>query len=115
MGSYEERRTLEFVVKRQSIKKSSSCDFSGLVSGTEGYLRAKFLFSNEWDEFNKIAIFKMLQEIRMVKIDRYGECEIPYDILKTSSFSVGVIGEKKEKGKRVRMVTDNTTVKQKVV
>lgn len=111
-----EKRYLVFMVERQKIKKSKQCDFSGIVSGTEGYLNARFIFSNEWEGTNKIALFKMLEEVKMVKVDRYGECEIPSEVLKTDSFKVGVIGERKEEnGKRVRIKTDFVKVSQKVV
>ena len=42
-------RILKFVVENQKIKQDPSCDFSGLVAGTEGYLKAEFVFSKEWD------------------------------------------------------------------
>ena len=38
-------RTLKFIVEGQIIKQDPSCDFTNLVPGTEGYLRAEFSFS----------------------------------------------------------------------
>ena len=40
-------RTLKFKVDGQIITKHPDCDFSNLVPGTEGYLRAEFIFSDE--------------------------------------------------------------------
>lgn len=50
-------RTLRFIIDGQSIKKDPSCDFSGLVPGTKGYLKAQFQFSDEWKKCKKAAIF----------------------------------------------------------
>ena len=39
-------RTLTFVADKQVLRKQG--DFSGLVMGTSGYLRAQFTFSGDW-------------------------------------------------------------------
>lgn len=41
-------RTLKFIITAQNVQKDPDCDFSGIVAGTEGYLQAEFLFSEEW-------------------------------------------------------------------
>ena len=41
-------RILRFTVDAQKISPDPDCDFSGLVSGTAGYLKASFKFSKEW-------------------------------------------------------------------
>lgn len=41
-------RTLKFIVNAQKLEKDPSCDFSGIVSGTKGYLEAEFSVSKEW-------------------------------------------------------------------
>ena len=50
-------RTLRFTVDGQTIRKNPDCDFSGLVAGSVGYLRANFKFSKEWFGCTKAASF----------------------------------------------------------
>ena len=50
-------RTLRFTVDSQKIRHDPNCDFSGLVSGTAGYLKASFKFSKEWSGMVKVAEF----------------------------------------------------------
>lgn len=40
-------RVLRFIVNNQRIYPDPKCDFSGLVKGTTGYLKALFIFSPE--------------------------------------------------------------------
>ena len=46
-------RTLKFIVEGQIIKQDPNCDFSNLVPGTEGYLRAEFSFSRSGKDVQK--------------------------------------------------------------
>ena len=50
-------RTLKFIVHDQIVEKDPKCDFDNLVPGTEGYLRAVFSFSPEWDDCVRVAAF----------------------------------------------------------
>ena len=50
-------RTLKFIVEGQIIRPDPSCDFSGLVPGSEGYLRAEFSFSKDWVNTIKVVSF----------------------------------------------------------
>lgn len=43
-------RTLIFEANGQQLKKSPSCDFSGIAKGSKGYLEAKFELSKDWDD-----------------------------------------------------------------
>ena len=52
-------RTLKFIVEDQIIRPDPNCDFSGLVPGTKGYLKAEFAFSKAWDEYVKVAGFSV--------------------------------------------------------
>ena len=52
-------RTLKFNIAGQSIEQDPNCDFSGLVPGTEGYLKVEFTFSPEWDGCVKAAVFNI--------------------------------------------------------
>ena len=50
-------RTLKFIINNQTLQKSPECDFSGLVAGSIGYLRAAFKFSDDWNGYLKVAVF----------------------------------------------------------
>ena len=49
-------RTLTFVADKQILRKQG--DFSELVIGTSGYLRAQFSFSSDWSGYRKVAVFR---------------------------------------------------------
>ena len=88
-------RTLKFLVDDQTIKQDPSCDFSGLVAGTEGYLKAEFSFSKEWNGFVKVAAFWSLGRECPPKILKDGKsCTIPAEALRWTEFEIGVIGKK---------------------
>lgn len=84
-------RLLKFNVNSQRISKDPECDFSNLVSGTSGYVRAKFNFSSEWDGYNKTARFFRGHNEHTVPLDSNNECYIPTEVLTGQSFRVGVI------------------------
>lgn len=89
-------RTLKFIVEGQHIEKDPSCDFSGLVAGTEGYLQAKFSFSEEWNGCGKIAEFRLHATAEPVSVKLVGDaCAIPPEALIGKSFKVSVIGIRK--------------------
>lgn len=50
-------RILKFKVENQKIYQDPSCDFTGLVKGTSGYLKAFFSFSPEWNGCKIAASF----------------------------------------------------------
>ena len=41
-------RILRFIANGQMLEPDPECDFTGLVSGTSGYLHAEFEFDNDW-------------------------------------------------------------------
>lgn len=89
-------RTLKFIVKGQTISLDPDCDFDGLIPGTEGYLRAEFSFSPEWDNTTKVAAFYSNLgtefEPQIIEADR--TCMIPVQALEKSIFKVQVIGQR---------------------
>ena len=103
-------RTLVFNVKGQMIEKSPSCDFSGLVAGTDGYLKAKFLFSEDWNGFAKVGAFlsKDDKEFPPCVISKDGECNIPKEALMYHEFKVKVYGKRDG----VTITTRPITIKQ---
>lgn len=84
-------RTLTFLVNGQSIRKDPDCDFSGLVAGTSNYLRARFIFSSEWDGCKKAASFWSVGKEYAVPVIN-GECMIPEEALARREFQVSVTG-----------------------
>lgn len=86
-------RTLKFNIIAQRIERDPTCDFSGIVSGTKGYLQAWFSFSSEWAGCKKVAAFYRLGKEYAVPIAG-NICAIPAEVLTWSRFEVAVIGER---------------------
>lgn len=100
-------KVLKFIVNEQSLVRDPTCDFSGIVSGTKGYLEAQFKFNSTWTGFGKVAIFTNLLEDypAILKGDR---CLIPADALTGSEFSISVVGSSNGK----RLTTNSVSVEQ---
>lgn len=88
-------RTLSFIVEEQILKINPECDFSDLVPGTEGYLKAEFIFSKDWNGYAKIAAFSSPMgteyEPQILKDGR--TCIIPAEALVRRKFKVQVQGK----------------------
>lgn len=85
------KRFLDFRLKEQKLEKSPSCSFDGIVSGSKGYLRARFSFSKEWSGCACVAVFRKLLDEENVVLHN-GECEIPPSILDYDKFYVRIVG-----------------------
>lgn len=103
-------RTLEFIVEGQRIKKKTDCDFSNIVAGSVGYLKAKFYFSSEWDGCKKAASFWANDDEHPVLLDSNDECVISPEALTGSSFKVSVTGAKTD----YKIKSTKTKVRQEV-
>lgn len=103
-------RTLVFNVKNQIIEREPSCDFSGLVAGTSGYLEAKFVFSEAWDNCAKVAGFfdKNDKELPPCVVKNDNTCEIPDEVLKHHEFKIRLYGKRKD----YTITTHPITIKQ---
>lgn len=103
-------RTLKFIVDGQTIKLDPDCDFSGLIPGTEGYLRAEFSFSPEWNNTSKVAAFysALGKEYPPQAINKAGQCMIPKEALKRKVFKIEVVGKRGE----VKLKTNRVAVSQ---
>lgn len=105
------QRTLEFDVKGQRLTRRRTCDFSGIVAGSVGYLRAKFYFSlTEWFGCKKAASFWADGKEYAVLLDKDDSCLIPEEALKGKKFEVSVMGGRPN----YRIETTKTKVKQEV-
>jgi hypothetical protein len=89
-------RTLKFIVEGQIIRQDPECDFSNLVPGTSGYLRAQFKFSSEWDRTTRVVAFysNLGREYPPRELGSDLSCVIPAEALQRSIFKVQVIGRK---------------------
>lgn len=101
-------RTLKFIVEDQIIKKDPNCDFSNLVPGTEGYIRAEFSFSNNWAGCKKVAAFYSIlgHEFEPQILEDGKSCLIPKEALQKEKFSIRVIG----RAKSLKIITDKIIV-----
>ena len=84
-------RDLVFVVEDQELNKDPSCDFSGLVPGSSGYLRVVFAFHGLWNTLTKAAVFSTNGVESAMPIIN-DSCVIPDSILKEKSFSIKLVG-----------------------
>ena len=100
-------RDLVFDIKAQIITKHPTCDFTKIVGGTSGYLRAKFNFSSEWNGHNKVAVFTSLLDEKPVLL-KNNECIIPSESLTWDYFKVRVVGQKGSQ----KLTTNTVTVQQ---
>ena len=89
-------RTLSFNVKNQIIERDPSCDFSGLVAGTKGYVDAKFTFSSDWDGCAIVVGFYSKDDVDLPPsvLSKDGTCHIPPEALARHEFKIRVFGKK---------------------
>lgn len=52
-------RVLKFIINGLKLTKDPQCDFSGIVPGTKGYLKAEFKFNEDWYTCKKMAVFSV--------------------------------------------------------
>lgn len=100
-------RTLKFIITDQAITKDPDCDFTGIVAGTEGYLRAEFSVSGEWAGCRMAAVFSSLGKEYPQPI-KDGSCVIPAEALEWDNFGVRVVGQRDG----YRITTNEVKVKQ---
>ena len=89
-------RALVFNVKNQTITKDPSCDFSGLVAESSGYLEAKFNFSEDWDGCVKVVGFfaKDGKEFPPCALSKDNICNIPDEAVMYHEFDIRVYGRR---------------------
>lgn len=103
-------RTLKFIVDGLIIKQDPNCDFTNLIPGSEGYLKAEFAFSSDWDGTTKVAAFYSAtnKEYPPQLLKDGTSCMIPAEATAKYGFRVGVIGKKNE----FKIKTNTVAVKQ---
>ena len=102
-------RILRFNVNGQEITRDPTCDFTGMVPGSFGYITAEFNFSKEWDDCVKVVGFRSGPNEYEPKILQDGRfCIIDDEVLKRTIFYIHVVGKKKD----FRIKTNEVMVKQ---
>lgn len=86
-------KVLDFSVVNQTIQRVPECDFSGLVAGSRGYLRARFRFSSDWAGCRKVVIFSAKGKEYPVPLIN-NTCEIPAEALACTLVQVRVVGRR---------------------
>lgn len=102
-------RTLKFIVNAQRICEDTACDFSAIVSGTSGYLKASFSFSSEWSGMVKVAEFRKYvcdDPVSVAIINN--ECMVPTEVTGGKAWYIKVIGKRRD----VIIPTENCRVRQ---
>lgn len=89
-------RTLKFIVEDQIVRPDPSCNFSGLVPGTKGYLQAEFSFSSEWDGYVKVAAFYSImgREYPPQGMKDGKTCMIPAEACARPQFKIQIFGKR---------------------
>ena len=101
-------RTLRFLVNQQKMIKDPDCNFSEIVSGTRGYLRADFLFSDEWKGCAVAAVFSCVDGAEAVPVVN-GACEVPGLVSDKKLWWVSAVGAKGD----YRITSNKVEVRQK--
>jgi hypothetical protein len=103
-------RTLKFIVKEQIIEQDPTCNFNGLVPGTDRYVKAEFSFSSDWNGYSKAVEFTSAlgRPFPPRKLVDSKSCMIPAEALARRVFKVRVVGKKGE----VYIQTNKVEVKQ---
>lgn len=84
-------RTLRFIVRAQTIERDPACDFSGLVAGSKGYLKAHFQLDADWAGCAVAASFWQDGIEHAVPVYS-GECDIPFEALCGRLIDVSLTG-----------------------
>lgn len=87
-------KTVVFNVNGQSIYRDDPLDV--LVAGSCGYLKAKFVFSNDWEGCEKVAGFfsKYGVEFEPQRLSNDNTCIIPEEALEYHEFKLRLYGRK---------------------
>lgn len=84
-------RELRFIVRGQQISSDPTCNFKGLVAGSEGFLKAKFVFDATWDGCKAFARFWAGAKEHAVPI-KGSCCMVPKEVLVSKQVGVSVAG-----------------------
>ena len=101
-------KVLRVMVHGQSLTKAD--DFGTIVSGSKGYLRCAFQFTDtQWDRVRKIAVFEDGEKEEAVVLDKSGQCDVPDTITNKTFFRVRLVGVDKER----KLMTERLLINQR--
>lgn len=87
-------RELDFLVEGQRLTKNG--DFSGIVKGSQQYLKCKFEFKgDEWRRYRIAAVFYKGKEDYAVPLELDGTCFVPDELSDVKCIKVKLIGVRK--------------------
>lgn len=88
-------RTLVFRVDGQKLYANSPSDIGGLVAGTSGYIKVKFIFSEAWNGCAKVVAFNSVygEEFEPRPLDNDNSCYVPDAALACHEFEMKVLGK----------------------
>lgn len=86
-------RVLDFIVSRQRIECDPACDFTGIASGSRGYLYARFRFSDDWKGCKKVVVFSCRGKESPTPLTD-NPCLIPVEALVGNTIGVRVVGQR---------------------
>ena len=89
-------RNLVFNVNGQLITRENPNEL--IVAGTSGYWEAKFMFSKDWDNTQKVVAFytKYGKELPPCVLSAENTCKIPKEALSLHEFKLSVLGKRKD-------------------
>lgn len=79
---------LKFSVTGQLLKRSN---IETVVADSKNYLSAAFIFSEDWSEITKTAVFSHGENVFNVVLED-DKCIVPHEVIKESHFNVSVFG-----------------------
>lgn len=56
-----------------------------ITSGSVNAYRVRFQFNDDWDDLERVAVFRMQRTLVSVFLDESGECQIPWEVMQASS------------------------------
>ena len=102
-------RTLKFIVSGQKLSLDPAGDYTGLVAGSVGYLRARFELDRSWHGCKVAASFWRGEEEHAALVIN-GVCLIPAEALEERMFGVSLTGVREG----YRIVTNKLYLHQEV-
>lgn len=79
---------LQFLINKQYMRRM---DNNRVVADSRNYLEAYFMFSPDWDNIPKTAVFSYEDDCYEVLI-KNNECKVPHEVIKAPEFQLSVFG-----------------------
>lgn len=80
-----------------------------VTSNSINYSFVEFTFNEEWNDLDKLVIFKKKDKKYEILLDSTNQCNVPHEVLKdNSSYSIGLIGNR---GSELQIATNYYSVK----